>query len=109
MLVLRSGLGHIRDKMMISNYVESVNSVFKYLRELHVATMLNSIIYVLQKWFYERSKAAFAIKRRLTSWVENVLCLEHEKSRSLLVSPMGSPLVVHPLEYKTDRCIRWKH
>ncbi|KAA0054286.1 protein FAR-RED ELONGATED HYPOCOTYL 3-like [Cucumis melo var. makuwa] len=39
---------------------------------------------VLQKWFYERSKAASTMKSHLTSWVENILRLEHEKSRRLL-------------------------
>ena len=71
--------------MMTSNCVESVNSVFKDLRELPVAMMLSSIRDVLQNWFYERSKVASTMKSRLTSWAENVLNLEHEKSRRLLV------------------------
>ena len=39
--------------MMTSNYVESVNSMFKDLRELLEAIMLSSIRGVLQTWFYE--------------------------------------------------------
>ena len=71
--------------MMTSNYVESVNSMFKDLRELLEAIMLSSIRGVLQTWFYEWSKVAFAMTTRLTSRVENMLRLEYEKSRSLLV------------------------
>ncbi|KAA0062123.1 protein FAR1-RELATED SEQUENCE 3-like [Cucumis melo var. makuwa] len=40
-----------RYRMMTSNCAESVNSVFKDLRELPVATMFCSIRNVLQKWF----------------------------------------------------------
>ena len=65
-----------RYKMMTSNCAESVNSVFKDLRELPVATMLCSIKDVLQKWFYERSKAAFTMKSHLTSWTKNILLLD---------------------------------
>ena len=53
--------------MMTSNCAESVNSLFKDLRELPVATMLSSIRDVLQKWFYERSKVSFSMKSLLTS------------------------------------------
>ena len=56
-----------RNRMMTSNCAESVNLVFKDLRELPVATMLCSIRDVLQKWFYERSKAASTMKNHLTS------------------------------------------
>ena len=45
--------------MMTSNYVDSVNLVFKDLRELPVATMLTSIRDVLQKWFDERRSRSF--------------------------------------------------
>ncbi|TYJ96354.1 protein FAR1-RELATED SEQUENCE 3-like [Cucumis melo var. makuwa] len=45
---------------------------------------------VLQKWFYERSKAASTMKSHLTSWAENILHLEHEKSRRLLVDPIST-------------------
>ena len=70
---------------MTSNCVESVNLVFKDLRELPMATMLCSIRDVLRKWFYERSKAASTMKSHLTSWAENILRLKHEKLRRLLV------------------------
>ncbi|XP_050941730.1 uncharacterized protein LOC127149797 [Cucumis melo] len=78
-----------RYRMMTSNCAESVNSVFKDLRELPVATMLCSIGDVLQKWFYERSKVASTMKSHLTSLTENILHLEHEKSRRLLVDPIS--------------------
>ena len=52
---------------MTSNCAESVNSVLKNLRELPLATKLSSIRDVLKKWFYERSKVAFALKARSTS------------------------------------------
>ena len=74
-----------RYRIMTSNCVKSVNSVFKDLREPPVATMLCSIRDVLQKLFYERSKAASTMKSHLTSSAENILRLEHEKSRRLLV------------------------
>ncbi|KAA0033561.1 uncharacterized protein E6C27_scaffold261G001160 [Cucumis melo var. makuwa] len=77
-------------RMMTSNCAESLDSVFKDLRELPVATMLCSIRDVLQKWFYGRSKAASTMKNHLTSWAENILCLEHEKSRRLLVDPIST-------------------
>ncbi|XP_050936277.1 uncharacterized protein LOC127144415 [Cucumis melo] len=79
-----------RYRMMKSNSAESLNSVFKDLRELPVATMLCLIRDVLQKWFYERSKAASTMKSHLTSWAENILHLEHEKSRRLLVDPIST-------------------
>lgn len=71
--------------MMTTNVSECVNFVFKNYRELPVASMLSSIRDTLQKWFYDRSKAAFGMKTPLTSWAENFLREEHEKSRSLLV------------------------
>ena len=71
-----SGIMSFIYRMMTSNCVDSVNLVFKDLRELPVATMLSSIRDVLQKWFDERSKATFTMKSCLTSWAENVLHLE---------------------------------
>uniref|UniRef100_A0A9I9EJZ6 Uncharacterized protein n=1 Tax=Cucumis melo TaxID=3656 RepID=A0A9I9EJZ6_CUCME len=78
--------------MMTSNCAESVNSVFKDLKELLVATMLSSIRNVLQKWFYEQSKVASTMKSRLKSWAENVLRLKHEKSRRLLIAIFFYPI-----------------
>ena len=65
--------------------------MFKDLRELPVAMMLSSIRDVSQKWFYERSKVSSTMKSRLTSWAENILRLEHEKSRRLLVRFCNDP------------------
>ena len=59
-----SGIMSLIYRMMTSNCVDSVNLVFKDLRD------------VLQKWFDERSKATFTMKSCLTSWAENVLHLE---------------------------------
>ena len=59
-----SGIMSFIYRMMTSNCVDSVNLVFKDLRD------------VLQKWFDERSKATFTMKSCLTSWAENVLHLE---------------------------------
>ena len=59
-----SGIMSFIYRMMTSNCVDSVNLVFKDLRD------------VLQKWFDERSKATFTMKSCLTSWAENALHLE---------------------------------
>ena len=88
MLVLRWTRAYSKQRryqMTTINISDSLNLVLKNDRNLQVTSLLDAIRQLLQQWFYERSKAAFAIKRRLTSWVENVLCLEHEKLRSLLV------------------------
>ena len=53
-----SGIMSLIYRMMTSNCVDSVNLVFKDLRD------------VLQKWFDERSKATFTMKSCLTSWAE---------------------------------------
>ena len=71
--------------MMTTNIAESVNSVLKDVIDLHVASLLDSIRDILQKWFHDRSKAAFSMKTVLSTWVDNILRKEHEKSRSFLV------------------------
>ncbi|KAA0056385.1 protein FAR1-RELATED SEQUENCE 4-like [Cucumis melo var. makuwa] len=47
-----------------------------------------------EKWSraysHRRSKVAFTMKSHLTYWAENILRLEHEKSRRLLVDPIST-------------------
>uniref|UniRef100_A0A9I9EJ31 Uncharacterized protein n=1 Tax=Cucumis melo TaxID=3656 RepID=A0A9I9EJ31_CUCME len=95
-----------RYRMMTSNCAESVNSVFKDLIELPVAMMLSLIRDVLQKWFYERSKVASTMKSCFTSWAENILRLEHEKSRRLLVDPISTIEYKETLSATYNGCIQ---
>ena len=70
---------------MTTNIVESVNLVLKDVRDLPIASLLDSIRDILQKWFHDRSKVVFSTKIILSTCAENILRKEHEKSRSFLV------------------------
>lgn len=74
-----------RYRMMTTNNSESINARLKESRDLPVAALLDSIRDTLQKWFYQRSKAASKMKSILTTWAETELRKEHDKSRSFTV------------------------
>ncbi|XP_038904248.1 uncharacterized protein LOC120090597 [Benincasa hispida] len=80
----------IRYEMMTTNPSECVNSVLKENRNLPVASLLDAIRGLLKNWFHDRRKASFSMTTILTPWAENILCSQHEQSRSFMVHPIDN-------------------
>ena len=74
-----------RYDMMTTNPSQSVNSILKENKNLHVASLIDGIREFLQKWFHDRREASLSMKTILTSWTEGILRKQHEESRSFLV------------------------
>ncbi|XP_038896390.1 uncharacterized protein LOC120084653 [Benincasa hispida] len=77
-------------EMMTINPSECVNSVLKDNRNLPVASLLDAIRGLLQKWFHDRRKASLSMTTILTPWAKNILCNQHEQSRSFMVHPIDN-------------------
>ncbi|XP_038883410.1 uncharacterized protein LOC120074380 isoform X1 [Benincasa hispida] len=80
----------IRYEMMTTNPLECVNSVLKENRNLSVASLLDAIRGLLQKWFHDRRKASLSMTTILTPWVDNILHNQHEQSKSFMVHPIDN-------------------
>ncbi|XP_038896605.1 uncharacterized protein LOC120084863 [Benincasa hispida] len=77
-----------RYEMMTTNPSECVNFVLKENRNLPVASLLDAIRCLLQKWFHDRRKASLSMTTILTPWAENILHNQHEQSRSFMIHPI---------------------
>ena len=77
-----------RYQIMTTNICESLNSKLKIDRDLPVASLLETIREFLQRWFYERRKAASCLKSVLSSWAEGLIRKLVDESRSFIVSVM---------------------
>ncbi|XP_050937736.1 uncharacterized protein LOC127148299 [Cucumis melo] len=66
-----------------------LNSKLKIDRDLPVASLLEAIREFLQRWFYERRKAASCLKSVLSSWAEGLIRKLVDESRSFIVNPVS--------------------
>ncbi|KAL4035821.1 hypothetical protein IC575_004528 [Cucumis melo] len=78
-----------RYQIMTTNICESLNSKLKIDRDLPVASLLEAIREFLQRWFYERRKAASCLKSVLSSWAEGLIRKLVDESRSFIVNPVS--------------------
>ncbi|KAA0067881.1 uncharacterized protein E6C27_scaffold138G00350 [Cucumis melo var. makuwa] len=74
---------------MTTNICESLNSKLKIDRDLPTASLLEAIREFLQRWFYERRKAASCLKSVLSSWAEGLIRKLGDESRSFIVNPVS--------------------
>ena len=63
-----------RYKMMTTNPLESVNSILKENKNLHVASLIDGIREFLQKWFHDRRKASLSMETSCTHLVNILQC-----------------------------------
>ena len=71
---------------MTTNISESFNNVCEEARDLPVASTLENIRQILQRWFYERRMEAARTTSILTKWADSLLQDHIDQSRTMNVS-----------------------
>ncbi|KAK3230601.1 hypothetical protein Dsin_002482 [Dipteronia sinensis] len=64
-----------RYRVMITNVAECINSCLKFARQLLMLTLAEFIRNLLQRWFYDRHRAAQSMRHQLTD-VAHLVILE---------------------------------
>ena len=82
----RSYFSRRRYNIMTTNISESFNNVCEEARDLPVASTLENITQILQRWFYERRTEAARTTSILTKWADSLLQDHIDQSRAMNVS-----------------------
>ncbi|KAL0543902.1 hypothetical protein IC582_019007 [Cucumis melo] len=67
-----------RYNMMTTNIAESMNSILKEPRDLPIASFLENVRALLQRWFRERREEGIKVTSTLTKWAELVIQKKQE-------------------------------
>ncbi|XP_022156574.1 uncharacterized protein LOC111023450 [Momordica charantia] len=79
-----------RYQMLTTNISESLNATLKESRDLPVASLLDSVRQLLQRWFYDRSKSAASLNNFLSPWAYTEIHKQFNESKSLVVDPINN-------------------
>lgn len=74
--------------MMTTNIAESMNSILKEPRDLPIASFLEHVRALLQRWFWERREEGIKVTSTLTKWAELVLQKKQERALTMKVNPI---------------------
>ncbi|KAL0555836.1 hypothetical protein IC582_004337 [Cucumis melo] len=74
--------------MMTINRAESMNSILKEPRDLPIASFLEHVRALLQRWFWERREEGIKVTSTLTKWAELVLQKKQERALIMKVNPI---------------------
>src|ERR1051325_9811735 len=77
-----------RYSLMTSNIAESLNALLKEPRGLPIATFIEYIRALLQRWFWERREEAGKTTSTLTQWADTIITKRVEQSSTLKVCPI---------------------
>ncbi|KAL4021587.1 hypothetical protein IC575_020393 [Cucumis melo] len=77
-----------RYNMMTTNIAESMNSILKEPRDLPIASFLENVRALLQRWFWERREEGIKVTSTLTKWVELVIQKKQEGALTMKVNPI---------------------
>lgn len=77
-----------RYNMMTTNIAESMNSILKEPRDLPIASFLEHVRALLQRWFWERREEGIKVTSTLTKWAELVLQKKQERALTMKVNPI---------------------
>ncbi|KAA0054420.1 MuDRA-like transposase [Cucumis melo var. makuwa] len=80
-----------RYNMMTTNIAESMNSILKEPRDLPIASFLENVRALLQRWFWERREEDIKVTSILTKWTELVIQKKQEGALTMkAVYPVGN-------------------
>ncbi|KAL0540867.1 hypothetical protein IC582_020887 [Cucumis melo] len=74
--------------MMTTNIAESMNSILKEPRDLPIASFLENVRALLQRWFWERREEGIKVTPTLTKWAELVIQKKQEGALTMKVNPI---------------------
>ncbi|KAL0544384.1 hypothetical protein IC582_019499 [Cucumis melo] len=77
-----------RYNMMTTNIAESMNSILKEPRDLPIASFLENVRALLQRWFWERREEGIKVTYTLTKWAELVIQKKQEGALTMKVNPI---------------------
>ncbi|KAL0551373.1 hypothetical protein IC582_010459 [Cucumis melo] len=77
-----------RYNMMITNIAESMNSILKEPRDLPIASFLENVRALLQRWFWERREEGIKVTSTLTKWAKLVIQKKQEGALTMKVKPI---------------------
>ncbi|KAA0045025.1 MuDRA-like transposase [Cucumis melo var. makuwa] len=77
-----------RYNMMTTNIAESMNSILKEPRDLPIASFLENVRALLQRWFWERREKGIKVTSTLTKWAELVIQKKQEGALTMKVNPI---------------------
>ncbi|KAA0038423.1 MuDRA-like transposase [Cucumis melo var. makuwa] len=67
---------------------ESMNSILKEPRDLPIASFLEHVRALLQRWFWERREEVIKVTSTLTKWAELVIQKKQERALTMKVNPI---------------------
>ncbi|KAA0045018.1 MuDRA-like transposase [Cucumis melo var. makuwa] len=76
-----------RYNMMTTNIAESMNSILKEPRDFPIASFLENVRALLQRWFWERREEGIKVTSTLTKWAELVIQKKQEGALTMKVNP----------------------
>ncbi|KAL0544397.1 hypothetical protein IC582_019512 [Cucumis melo] len=74
--------------MMTTNIAESMISILKEPRDLLIASFLEHVQALLQRWFWERREKGIKVTSTLTKWAELVIQKKQERALTMKVNPI---------------------
>ncbi|KAL0546443.1 hypothetical protein IC582_016351 [Cucumis melo] len=77
-----------RYNMMTTNIAESMNSILKEPRDFPIASFLEHVRALLQRWFWKRREEGIKVTPTLTKWVELVIQKKQERALTMKVNPI---------------------
>ncbi|KAA0066561.1 MuDRA-like transposase [Cucumis melo var. makuwa] len=77
-----------RYNMMTTNIAESMNSILKEPRDLPIASFLENVRALLQRWFWERREEGIKVTSTLTKWAKLVIQKKQEGALTMKVNPI---------------------
>ncbi|KAL0533896.1 hypothetical protein IC582_028171 [Cucumis melo] len=77
-----------RYNMMTTNIAESMNSILKEPRDLPIASFLENVRALLQRWFWERREVGIKVTSTLTKWADLVIQKKQEGALTMKVNPI---------------------
>ncbi|KAA0056076.1 MuDRA-like transposase [Cucumis melo var. makuwa] len=77
-----------RYNMMTTNIVESMNSILKEPRDFPIASFLENVRALLQRWFWDRREEGIKVTSTLTKWTELVIQKKQEGALTMKVNPI---------------------
>ncbi|KAA0047742.1 MuDRA-like transposase [Cucumis melo var. makuwa] len=77
-----------RYNMMTTNIAESMNSILKEPRDFPIASFLENVRALLQRWFWECREEDIKVTSTLTKWAELVIQKKQEGALTMKVNPI---------------------
>ncbi|TYK01458.1 MuDRA-like transposase [Cucumis melo var. makuwa] len=74
--------------MMTTNIAESMNSILKEPRDLPIASFLEYVRALLQRWFWECREEDIKVTSKLTKWAKLVIQKKQEGALTMKVNPI---------------------